>query len=81
MIGMGRALVDERWSKSSVITTGQPRRAANPSIDLYTTRAPGAYTTADVEPPSSRDVAWGGNGLMAADMPQICTGEYVEGMP
>ena len=58
-----------RWSKSFVITTGQPRRAASPSIDLYTAGAPGAYTTADVEPPSSRDAAWGGGvGIIAADM-------------
>ena len=35
-----------RWSKSAVITTGQPRRAAIPSVDLYTTGAPGAITTA-----------------------------------
>ena len=52
-----------------MITTGQPRRAAIPSVDLYTTGAPGAYTTADVEPPSSRDAAWGGGGgIIAADM-------------
>ena len=57
-----------RWSKSFVITTGQPRRAASPSIDLYTTGAPCAYTTADVEPPSSRYAAWGGGGIIAADM-------------
>jgi hypothetical protein len=51
-----------------VITTGQPRRAASPSIDLHTAGAPCAYTTADVEPPSSRDAAWGGGGIIAADM-------------
>ena len=68
-----------RWSKSSVITTGQPRRAASPSIGLYTTGAPGAYPTADVEPPSSRDAAWKrGDGLMAADMHR---GVPVEVMP
>ena len=68
-----------RWSKSSVITTGQPRRAAIPSVDLSTKGAPGAYTTADVEPPSSRDAAGGrGDGLMAADMHR---GVPVEGMP
>ena len=62
-----------RWSKSSVITTGQPHRAASPSIDLYTTGAPGAYATADVEPPSSRDAAWK-RGMDS--WPQICTGGY-----
>ena len=64
LTGMGETLVDEVVKVVSD-NHGTARRAAIPSIDLYTTGASGAYTTADVEPPSSRDAAWRrGGGLI-----------------
>ena len=48
-------------------------------VDLYTTGAPGAYATADVEPAAFQPrCSWGGG---MDSWPQICTGGYVEGMP
>ena len=59
MTGMGSTLVDEM---ALMITTGQPAvpRSQVSTSALRARRAPiyELYTTADVEPPSSRDAAW-----------------------
>ena len=80
MTGMGRTLVVDEMVKVVSDNHGTAPPCRDPKcVDLYTTGAPGAYATADVEPPSSRDAAWKrGDGLMAADMHR---GVPVEGMP